>query len=785
MCLDRKKVSDIEYIKQSRMPPPFTEFMSEDRDVEASDNVPPPLPPRNYPSMETNVEIDITMVARLKLQPGPNEFDPNTNFIPPCSTPMANIFASPISTDAPLSLFTKKSHPVPLPGILNNKNKPVETNKFYGNMLVDDQNTPVWTHPYSLWISRSDVLGMAVNHVKESQRVFDDRNTPPRYFYGPVYISSIVFGCTDFQSRKDMKITVVNPRQLSVEMRLGRSEEEYIQFPLVQGMGLITAVYYNLIPRLSSRVGFRSIEGQTSPRSGINKYKIVLNNHVTWTLYVSNPSGKSTRLALQDGDIVSDKSVYGCVFQVIPETDPVVDSVAGCYITSVDFSGSVDGNRGNYTFKYNTAGSSNSGNPLIYALPHQYQNFTLRTTGKTNLKLESVVKGMMQGYITKVFDINVEVHSDLGFDPYTTIPGKNPPRYSNDVLNAIRKAASSEVDDNVLHETDLDSMYFAGKALAKYAWILYCCQFILHDQKLVSNLMPKLKEALRRFITNKQKLPLVYDTTWGGLISSGNEHQDFGNSNYNDHHFHYGYHVIACAIVAKVDREAGDGKWLGENKAWVENLIRDYANPSTEDKYFPVFRSFDWFNGHSWAKGLFHSNDGKDQESSSEDVNASYALKLWGLVTGNKNLAKIGDLMIGVLRTSSQNYFLYTSDNTTEPHQFIPNKVSGILFENKIDHTTYFGKLPQFVHGIHQIPIIPASSIVRSPKFVAEEWHDKVASFIDKVDDGWRGVLMLNLALTDPKESFKFFSSPDFNNKYLDDGQSKTWSLAYSGAFSS
>lgn len=32
-----------------------------------------------------------------------------------------------------------------------------------------------------------------------------------------------------------------------------------------------------------------------------------------------------------------------------------------------------------------------------------------------------------------------------------------------------------------------------------------------------------------------------------------------------------------------------------------------------DDAYFPQFRSFDWFCGHSWARGLLFAYDGKDQ----------------------------------------------------------------------------------------------------------------------------------------------------------------------------
>jgi endoglucanase Acf2 len=38
---------------------------------------------------------------------------------------------------------------------------------------------------------------------------------------------------------------------------------------------------------------------------------------------------------------------------------------------------------------------------------------------------------------------------------------------------------------------------------------------------------------------------------------------------------------------------------------------------------------FDWYHGHSFAKGLFESADGKDEESSSEDAFFAYAIKMW------------------------------------------------------------------------------------------------------------------------------------------------------------
>lgn len=77
---------------------------------------------------------------------------------------------------------------------------------------------------------------------------------------------------------------------------------------------------------------------------------------------------------------------------------------------------------------------------------------------------------------------------------------------------------------------------------------------------------------------------------------------------YNDHHFQYGYYIYACAALGK-----GDSAWLAQYSRPILDLVRDYANPNTEDPYFPFARNKDWFLGHSWAGGLFTFEEGKNQ----------------------------------------------------------------------------------------------------------------------------------------------------------------------------
>jgi endo-1,3(4)-beta-glucanase len=152
---------------------------------------------------------------------------------------------------------------------------------------------------------------------------------------------------------------------------------------------------------------------------------------------------------------------------------------------------------------------------------------------------------------------------------------------------------------------------------------------------------------------------------------------------------------------------------------------------------------------------------------------------MWGHVTGDANMEARGNLQLAVTARSLQNYFLYESDNDVQPAKFIGNKVSGILFENKIDHTTYFGGNAEFVEGIHMLPLLPHSTLTRTQRFVTEEWNTYFSNGrADAVVGGWKGILFGNLAIIDAKSSWNFFARGDFDWSWLDGGASRTWYLA-------
>jgi endo-1,3(4)-beta-glucanase len=96
----------------------------------------------------------------------------------------------------------------------------------------------------------------------------------------------------------------------------------------------------------------------------------------------------------------------------------------------------------------------------------------------------------------------------------------------------INSTAASELSEDFVAQTDLDSMYFSGKGLAKFAAIVYTAHDLANNPGLAAAGLVKLKAAMATFVQNKQTNPLVYDTVWKGVVSSAGYtdiNADFGS----------------------------------------------------------------------------------------------------------------------------------------------------------------------------------------------------------------------------------------------------------------
>jgi endo-1,3(4)-beta-glucanase len=275
------------------------------------------------------------------------------------------------------------------------------------------------------------------------------------------------------------------------------------------------------------------------------------------------------------------------------------DASAGAYAVNCGITASASGSSARYSFSWAKSGLKNP--LLMFALPHHVDAFDLATSRLiTPIKLDTTTKGKAQGLLADQWTMVEKLYTDMGFEPYSVVNGPIT-NLSDAARTIISKVGAAEIEQDVMSQCCLDSMYFSGKGLGKFAMMVYALHEMALNPTLAKKGLTKLKAAIKVFIDNKQKNPLVYEEQWGGVVSTagmdGDAGADFGGSYYNDHHFHYGYFVYTAAVIGYFD-----SAWLAEskNREWVNMLLRDFANPVCDD-YFPFSRAFDWYNGHSWV----------------------------------------------------------------------------------------------------------------------------------------------------------------------------------------
>ncbi|KAJ4390486.1 endo-1,3-beta glucanase [Neurospora sp. IMI 360204] len=719
-----------------------------------------------------------------------------------------DLFSTPICSDLslPQSIPSQPDHPAPRKGIKQSQEGgAIPTNKFHANFFLGSQSSSVWTHPYSLqWPKgqgQSGAWGLAVSHVDASQRVFGDQDPngsgAARWFGSPVGRADVVLSEKQLEMGNgtgNIELTTQDVKERSVRVQLSSGGEVRLEAPVVQGMGMVTALYKQGTPVIKSGVGWSMVtKAMGVVKTGVVKYRLVMHDGATWLLYAIGGDVSAIKrgelggldLEVKDNNTAVAKGSFTGVLQLakLPgggngtegaaDAEKVFDAACGTYATGVELSGSVDGQKGRYTFHFQKEGLPSNSSLVMFALPHHQASFSSETASKvaSSVKLDTTTKGVAVAVVGDEWTMEEDISKpmSIGFVPWTPEAG-SVKAISDSAKEYIKNVAQQELlgtwqGQGMLNQTDQPSMYYGGKALAKFAAILVAVNDVLGDTDLAKKGLEQLKVAFARYAENQQQYPLVYDQSWGGIVSSasyatGDSGSDFGNTYYNDHHFHYGYFIYTGAVLAHLDPSWASSS---SNAQYVNSLVRDVANPSASlDPHFPAFRTFDWYHGHSWAHGLYESSDGKDQESSSEDSMHVYALLMWAQATNNQALYQRSALQLSLLRRSLNSYYLYSSSNPgsqIQPKEFTPNKVAGILFENKIDHVTFFGNKKEYIQGIHMLPLLPHTMFIRNKDFVKEEWEAFFAGgAADAAEGGWKGVLYGNYATIDPKGAWEVFA---------------------------
>lgn len=454
----------------------------------------------------------------------------------------------------------------------------------------------------------------------------------------------------------------------------------------------------------------------------------------------------------------------------------------------------------NFDWAAETSDDTEKKDLIMFALPHQQEQMQESTTLITEYCMST-----FHGSSCLIKGDKWSLAEDLS--QRQSFTAKRPPAAS--AIGVLAYAVSKDIDyrlsDN-LHRGAADT-YFSGKLLARVARSILVAQELKDlaeatelenkydvDEKYlqasieaasavshpsdmtIRKAVEDLKECVQVWLEDAEA-PYLYDKSWGGLVNCGcrysgkGEHgfcnntypdcpalvdvnEDFGNGYYNDHHFHYGYHVYAAATVAKFDPE-----WGKEYFDMILLYIRDYANPWESDQYFTPFRQKDWWLGSSWASGIVsaeNSPHGRNEESSSEAIAAYESMALFGQVMtdaleseGGRRLETAmmvrdaGELLT-ITEIEAANRYWHVWDSKTHKSTYpkaYTKPVVGMLYETMASFQTWFSPYAVVSYGIQLLPFTPVGELRDDPEWASilypeyEESCKEAGDFC--VKNGW------------------------------------------------
>lgn len=317
--------------------------------------------------------------------------------------------------------------------------------------------------------------------------------------------------------------------------------------------------------------------------------------------------------------------------------------------------------------------------PLITLYPHQHSSLA---TPLSVLGTYVTIRGPLSLVQTNTFTTMLPLELPAtDFPALTAIPP--------DLTSALIRDCETFMQQGPPASKD----YFLGVWFGRGSSLLLLAHTLgLHnqEQQLLRYLEPKLSESMRFF---------AYDPGMTSIIAN---YPEFGNERLNDHHFHYGYYIRTAAVLVQLDPA-----YVSQVQAPVNQMVADIANSDRQSAQFPYLRTFDIYEGHSWADGFAKFADGNNQESSSEAIQAWYSLYLWSQVTRNASLQSTALYLYTTEIQAVKEYWFGLNGLYTAPYQ---HAIASLVWGGKVDFATWFSNDPNAIYGIQLLPFTPGSA---------------------------------------------------------------------------
>jgi endoglucanase Acf2 len=447
---------------------------------------------------------------------------------------------------------------------------------------------------------------------------------------------------------------------------------------------------------------------------------------------------------------------------------------AFAFVTGTNTTWSYDATSGNVTTNFSVTTSVKEGTenrPLLALYRHQWLNIGAVNTSYTYGSARGEMRVVRGGSFSTTMKFNGVLPwlPDKGDYDRTRLYNYVNDIYSLSPAQRLRQGPGGESDT-----------YWTGKALNRLAQLIPIAEQVGHTAAR-NAFLQDIKNELQNWFTagagESGKL-FYYNSNWGTLIGYPSSYG--ADADLNDHHFHHSYFIFAAALVAMYDPAwAGDAQW----GSMVKLLIKDAANWSTSaDGRFPRLRNWDTYAGHAYASGNAPFGHGNNQESSSESINFSTSLILWGSATGNTTIRDLGIYMYTTEVVAIEQYW-FDVDNAVFPANYSYD-VLGILWDAGGEYGVWWGpRSIEEIHGINFLPITGGSLYLgRRPDYVTRNYNELISNNNGSLDtanaarpsplpagtaeDTWQDIIWSFQAFADPQAAVNKFGSGNYEPEW-------------------
>ena len=489
----------------------------------------------------------------------------------------------------------------------------------------------------------------------------------------------------------------------NVSWRMHQSATQFMDVSIARGTPYTWFEFENVVPKIVVGAGATFAAADGSPLEFPAKVDAFTITQDDRSFGVHAPAGSSFDLSGNtiEGNLTADYLVVSA----LPESgadlaDMAEHAFAVPRNTTMEYEYSVDDAEVVETYAIETEALQGTNHDTIQGwLPHTYNSTTTdidfaESTYATPRGVMKTAVGHGGWTVTYPF---------TGITPVAPAPRKTGGDNEYDV------AAMKDFVSSYAQRTEYGGdTYWGGKDVLQFAEYMTMAKQI-GDDASYETLKASLKTALSDWFTytpgENEKFFARYDT-WKALVGFGDS---YGSLEFTDNHFHYGYFTLAAGLLAFEDPE-----WAAEFGPIATLVAKQYANWDRNDKSFPYLRTFDVFEGHSYAGG-YSSNGGNNQESSSEAIQSWAGIFMLGSALGNTEMQATGAMGYVTERAAVMDYYLDYNGNPDAAHgtgvgvfpDSYKHTTTGILGDSGQAFATYFSGDPAWVYGIQWLPTGP------------------------------------------------------------------------------